>query len=94
MITVVHSYAVPAEFLGFEIDEGAMPSTPSIELGIADQLEDVVSDSQPFQRKDQRNLLLLEMAMSCHHLRESSLNPQMVQLSLKVSVLVKIAFSR
>ncbi len=43
MITVAHSYAVPAEFLGFEIDEGAMPSSPSIELGIADQVDDVVS---------------------------------------------------
>ena len=43
MIAIAHSYAVPAEFLGFEIDEGAMPSSPSIELGIADQVDDVVS---------------------------------------------------
>ena len=43
MITVAHSYVVPAEFLGFEIDEGAMPGSPRIELGIPDQVDDVVS---------------------------------------------------
>ncbi len=44
VITIVHSYVVPAEFLGFEIDEGALPSSPSIELGIDDQVEDVGGD--------------------------------------------------
>ena len=67
-----------AEFLGFEIDEGAMPSSPSIELGIADQVDDVVSGDPSSS--------VPQMVMSCHHLRGLSLLPQMVQLLLKVFV--------
>ena len=45
MIAVAHSHAVPAEVLGFEIDEGAICRVAQAlhELGIADQVDDVVS---------------------------------------------------
>ena len=41
VITIAHTYAVPAEFLGFEVDDGVLPSNP-IELGTRDQ--DVAED--------------------------------------------------
>ena len=30
MITIAHVYAVPCDFLGFEMDEVAMPSSPIV----------------------------------------------------------------
>ena len=41
VITIAHTYAVPAEFLGFEVDDGVLPSNP-IELGTHDP--DVAED--------------------------------------------------
>lgn len=41
IITIAHSFAVPAEFLGFDMDDGVEPRSP-IELGIRD--EGVVED--------------------------------------------------
>ena len=42
VITIAHTYAVPAEFLGFEVDDGVLPSS-QINLGIHDEslVEDV-----------------------------------------------------
>ena len=42
VITIAHSYSVPAEFLGFEVDDGVLPSS-QINLGIQDEtaVEDV-----------------------------------------------------
>ena len=41
VITIAHTYAVPAEFLGFEVDDGVVPCDP-IELGAHDT--DVAED--------------------------------------------------
>ena len=35
MITIAHFYAVPCDFLGFEMDEVAMPSSPIVDLGLS-----------------------------------------------------------
>ena len=35
MITIAHVYAVPCDFLGFEMDEVAMPSSPIVDLGLS-----------------------------------------------------------
>jgi len=51
MITIAHNYAVPCEFLGFEMDEVAMPSSPMVDLGISpdgnDEDEDFLSYPVP-----------------------------------------------
>ena len=39
MITIAHSYAVPAEFLGFDIEDDYIPSAPTIGLGIDDKAD-------------------------------------------------------